>query len=71
MTLPLLCRQAGYWVPITTWAFGENSQPCTGWGMRENVTLRGEKNRDSDSPKAQQKDISEELSAPVTSAVEL
>lgn len=39
--------------------------------MRENVTLRGEKNRDSDSPKAQQKDISEELSALVTCAVEL
>lgn len=39
--------------------------------MTENVTLRAEKKRASDSPKAQQKEISEELSAPVACTVEL
>lgn len=52
-------------------ASGENSQPCTGLGKTENVTPRSEKKRASDSPKAQQKDISEELSAPVACPVEL
>lgn len=32
MTVALLCGQAGCCVPVTSWAFGENSQPCTGLG---------------------------------------
>lgn len=73
--MPLPCGQAGYWVPLTTWGLIWHLEkvhvPAQGRVIRETMTLRGEKKRGSDSPKAQQKDISEELSGPIACTVEL
>lgn len=74
MPVPLLCGQAGYWVPLTTWGLIWHLEkihiPAQGRGMRENVTQMSEKKRGSDSSKAQRKDVSDELSAPIACTVE-